>query len=117
MPVFSELFYGAVVDDEDRARQSGSKSGQPHTSRGRLLGATQQAVVRISQVTDEQVATVVQEQVRLGLEHLLQVRIMLVLVGGPIADDVDALGPKIVDGFGLGAIEVSRRDKVPTAGL
>src|SRR6266516_5244001 len=68
--VLCELLDRAVVDDQDRPPELAAERLEPHPARGRLLGPAQQLRVRAVQVPSEQVTAVVQDQVRLGGEHL-----------------------------------------------
>jgi hypothetical protein len=64
--VLRKLLDRAVVDDQDRPSELAAERLEPHSARGRLLGPAQQARVRLVQVPGEQVAAVVQDQVRFG---------------------------------------------------
>src|SRR5439155_12646583 len=107
MPVFRELLDRTVVDHEDGPPQLCPEFGESHAAGCCLLSATQQLFVPVVEIARKEIAAVVQEQVRLGRQYPAKIFVMLALVGSPVADDVDAMGPEIADRFGLGAVEIS----------
>ena len=75
-----------------------------------LLGAAEQALVRIAEVAHEQVAAVVKQQVRPRGYHLPEVLVVHGLVGGRPADNLDAAGAQVGNRLGLGARQVAGGD-------
>ena len=108
--VLRELLDRAVVDDQDRPPELAAQRFQPHPARGRLLGPADQPVVGTLKVPGEQVAAVVQDQVRLGRQDLAQVPVVLPGVLGGLADHGDALGAQQAHRVRLGRVEVPGRD-------
>ena len=115
--VLGELLDRAVVDDQERHVELVAHRQEPIPAGRRLLRSAAESLPRVLQVSREQVAPVVEEQVGPGREDAAQEAIVLDWVGGRAADDLDAALAQVVDGLLLRGVEVAGRHDRGAASL
>jgi hypothetical protein len=113
--VLGELLDRAVVDHQDRPPQAVTQRFEAHPAGRRLLGSPAQAVVGGAEVGGEQVAAVVEDEVRPGRDHLPEVPAVHLPVPRRAADHRDALGVQRLQRLGLGRVQVAGRDQPRSA--
>ena len=110
VPILGELLDRAVVDHEHRLANRLSQRHEPRASRRRLLGASAQFRPWLCRVAREQIAAVVEQQVRVGHDDLVEKTIVLRRISRLLSADIDAAIAQVRGGLGLRRVQIPRCD-------